>query len=619
MTETGLDWVQQNRFEIAVIDAAGNWNRLKHQMVYDPHPPGSEGEVRDAIILKGVMPIEPNGIHLVDTSQMEVGVNASIVDIVIEVPNDTATVCLTLTHPNGSDLNETCNPSFSQAWPTTNGSAWLPEPVANQASHRSDVVMRVDFSDEVDGIYGIRVDVIDFAGHRGFEESFIDIDRLSPVIEWVGFEPVWDRTSMVISASFGEWTDHLLTMNGENVIQSAGSSLSESILFKRTGNHTFCISAYDRTVVTEHPNLAQSCRTVLLDPAEFEPHVIADWNGTTVPSSSVTFDVLRGWGQNATWIHLESMVDWVTIPHPGKGITESTTVSLVEGPNHLLVDVEAVDSIVRFELEVILDTTAPILTSDILGNEHLVNNPVVIMAGGCESGLLVRIDASGIEQTGECDTSGRYVIELTLDSFDGMYPVVIRSVDPSGNIARLDRMIELDLTAPEALLGWEVDECDSREPIRVVGDTPDTICNLVGAAALVDDDVAFWTVEFMHEGVYEESMTGFGTWNGSREFSISTPAEGRWSMVLILVDEAGNERTHSIDTEIQGREATTSEAMLTFGTLSNSILVCILLISIIGMTVILGKNRPSVEKLGSEWVDQAFDDEVDSKSPSTED
>ncbi|DAC24689.1 MAG TPA: hypothetical protein HA345_01210, partial [Candidatus Thalassarchaeaceae archaeon] len=373
------------------------------------------------------------------------------------------------------------------------------------------------------------------------------------------------------------------------------------------------------TVITEHPNLAQSCRTVLLDPAEFKPHVIADWNGTTVPSSSVTFDVLRGWGQNATWIHLESMADWAAIPHPGKGIIESTTVSLIEGPNHLLVDVEAVDSIVRFELEVILDTSAPILTSDILGNELLVNNPVVIMAGGCESSLLVRIDASGIEQTGECDTFGRYAIELTLDSFDGMYPVVIRSVDPSGNIARLDRMIELDLTAPEALLGWEVDECDSREPIRVVGDTPDTICNLVGAAALVDDDVDFWTVEFMHEGVYEESMTGFGAWNGSREFSISAPAEGRWSMVLILVDEAGNERTHSIDTEIQGREATTSEGMLTFGTLSNSILVVILLISIIGMTVLLGKNRPSVEKSGSEWVDQVFDDEGDYESPPTED
>ena len=619
MTENGLDWIQQNRFEIAVIDAAGNWNRLKHQMVYDPHPPGSEGEARDAITLEGVIPIEPNGIQLVDTSQMQLGVNASIVDVVIEVPNDTASVCLTLTHPNGSDLDEMCNLSFSQAWPTTNGTAWLPEPVESQISHRSNVVMRVDFSDEIDGIYGVRFDVIDFAGHHGFEESFIDVDRLSPVIEWVGFEPVWDRTSMVISASFGEWTDHRLTMNGEYVTQSAGSSLSESIQFGRTGNHTFCISAYDRTVVTEHPNLALSCRTVLLDPAEFEPQVIADWNGTTVPSSSVTFDVLRGWGQNAVWTHLESMTDWATIPHPGKGISESTTVSLVEGPNRLLVDVEAVDSIVRFELEVILDTTAPRLTSDILGNELLVNNPVVIMTGGCESGLLVRIDASGIERIGDCDEFGRYTIELTLDNFDGSYPVVIRSVDTSGNIARLDRMIELDLTAPEALLGWEIDECNPREPTRVVGDTPGTICNLVGAAALVDDDVDYWTVEFMHEGVYKESFTGIGTWNGSQEFPLSEPVEGRWSMVLILVDEAGNERSHSIDTEIQGREATTSEGMFTVGTLSNSILVGVLLISITGMTVILARNRPSVEKLGSEWVNQEFDDESDSASSSTED
>ena len=619
MTQTGLDWIDQNRLEIVVIDSAGNWNHMKHQMVYDPHPPGSEGELRDAILVHGVMPIEPNGLHLVDSSQMQIGVNASIVDIVIGIPNDSATACLTLTHPNGSDLNEICNPPVSESWPTTNGTAWLSDPVSIQASHRRNITMRLDFSNEIDGIYGIQVEITDFAGHRGYEESFIDIDRLSPVITWVGFEPVWDRTDLVISASFGEWTDYLLTMNGEEVTQSVGSSLSESVIFKRTGNHTFCISSYDRTVVTEHPNLALSCRTVLLDPAEFKPQVIADWNGTTVSSSPVIFDVSRGWGQNATWKHQESLDHWQEIPHPGKGIIQSTPVALIEGSNHLVVIVEAVDSIVRFELEVVLDTTAPELTSDIIGNMLLVNNPDVLLTGRCEAGLLVRVDTSDIEQTGECDEFGRYTIELTLDNFDGSYPLVIRSLDPSGNIARIDRMIKLDLSAPEAILGWELDECDAREPNRVIGETPDTICYLVGAAALVDDDVDYWKVEFIHEGIREETFTGVGIWNGSREFSISTPMEGRWSMVLVLVDEAGNERTHSIDTEIQGREATTSEGVLTVGTLSNFVLVGIMLIFIIGITVMLGRSRPSVNQLDSEWVDISFDDENISVDSTTED
>ena len=141
----------------------------------------------------------------------------------------------------------------------------------------------------------------------------------------------------------------------------------------------------------------------------------------------------------------------------------------------------------------------------------------------------------------------------------------------------------------------------------------------MGVAALVDADVDYWKVDFVHEGVLEETFTGVGVWDGSREFSISTPVEGSWSMVLVLVDEAGNERSHSIDTEIQGREATTTEDVLTVGTLSNMILVGILLISIIGTTVMLGRNRSSVDQLESEWVDQAFDGEIDSVSSPTED
>ena len=90
-------------------------------------------------------------------------------------------------------------------------------------------------------------------------------------------------------------------------------------------------------------------------------------------------------------------------------------------------------------------------------------------------------------------------------------------------------------------------------------------------------------------------------------------------MVLVLVDEAGNERTHSIDTEIQGREATTSEGLLTVGTLSNFVLVGILLISIIVVTVMLGRNRPNVNQLDSEWVDNAFDDDKISANSTTED
>ena len=72
--------------------------------------------------------------------------------------------------------------------------------------------------------------------------------------------------------------------------------------------------------------------------------------------------------------------------HPGKGIIESTTVTLVEGSNHIVVIIEAVDSIVRFELEVVLDTTAPELTSDILGNMLLVNNPDLLLTGRVRQG-----------------------------------------------------------------------------------------------------------------------------------------------------------------------------------------------------------------------------------------
>ena len=578
----GLDWIDMNRFEILVRDRAGNWNTTYFQIPYDPHPPGDDGLERDAISISGMFTIEPFGIEKIPYEQMTLGVNASRGAIDVLVPFDAMTTCLSLIDPLGIEVTESCvslpNPP---PWIGSDGEGWSDDAIDLGLYEQRSLGFNIDWTSYSDGLYSIVVDVVDWAGNRGLQSYLMDVDRTSPIIQWVGFDEVVERTEVTIASTFGEWVHYSIKLNGAMIHTGDGSSISQKFELNRTGLHTICIYATDRTHTTEHPNMAVDCKNILLDPDAFLPIVEATWNGSTVPSSDVSFTVSRGWGQNASWALInqnssDDEIHWEELQHPGGMVGHTVDVELHEGVNEIRLLVEAVEKIYSFELWVELDTTPPNLEIT-TPNAISYGDPKIKLEGNCDPGMEVRIDSSTTNVSSFCNSVGKFSLNIPLPTVDGEYPLVIRSMDEMGNTARIDRLVTLDFTSPDALLGWYMAECDPRPPIRIIGETESTECIVIGEVAIIDDDIASWIVTLSLDGEENTVISGDSAWNGSMNIESDSPSEGSWTLSIEMSDFAGNNRTLSTSIDIQGREATSSEQLFALGTLYNFLAIFVVI------------------------------------------
>ena len=586
----GLDWIDMNRFEIVVRDSAGNWNVKRFQIPYDPHPPGMHGQLRDEIILDGLFSTEPFGLQKITKEQMSLGVNATRGDIEILVPYDSRLICLSLIEPFGNEVSNNCvsvpNPPPWVGW---DAEGWSDEAVDLGLNEQIQLGFDIDWSNYSDGLYSIFVEVEDWAGHLGTSSFLMDIDRQSPVIQWVGFNEIVDRTEVALSTSFGEWSHHSIYLNGKIIETGQGSSFTGEFKLNRTGVHVVCINAIDRTYSTEYPNIANDCREILLDPDSFTPIVDAPWNGSKVSNPVVSFSVARGWDQNASWIHLgsnqstiENISNWNSINHNGGMVPISVDVQLLEGLNEIRLMVEAVEKIYLFELTVELDSTPPILEI-ITPNNGIYGESKVRFEGKCEPNMEVRIDSPSSNVSGICDISGNFDLIIPLESIDGEYPLVFRSLDDLGNMVRVDRMVTLDFTSPDALLGWNVAECEPRPATQLIGETPPTSCVVIGEVAVIDSDLKSWKISLSLEGQEMSFAEGDSSWNGTARIEAMNPPEGTWTLSIEMEDFAGNNRTLSTSIDIQGREATSSEQLFSMGSTYNILAILVIITLIVSL------------------------------------
>ena len=580
----GLNWIDMNRFEIVVRDPAGNWNIKHFQIPYDPYPPGIDGESRDQIILDGMFLTEPFGLHKISKEQMFLGINATRGDIEILVPFDSKSICLSLIEPFGNQVSKNCVTSPNPPpWIGWDAEGWSQDAVDLGLSEQRELGFDVDWSNYSDGLYSIFVEVEDWAGHFGSSTFLMDVDRQAPTIQWIGFNEIVERTEFVLSTSFGEWSNHSIYLNGKMIANGIGSSYTGDILLNRTGEHTVCIDATDRTHSTEYPNIAHDCRQILLDPSKFTPFVDAQWNGSTVSNPLVSFSVSRGWGQNASWVHLASNQStiqnislWSSIDHPGGMIPIAVDLELVEGINDIRLMVEAVEKIYFYELTVELDTTPPILEI-ITPNNGIYSYSNIRFEGLCEPHMEVRIDSSASNASAICGISGNFEMTIELENIDGEHPLVFRSIDDLGNMVRVDQMVTLDFTSPEALLGWYSAQCEPRSASRIIGETPVTSCEIIGEVAVIDNDLKSWKISLLKDGIEITSKVGNSSWNGTAIIEANNPTEGSWTLTVEMEDIAGNNRTLSTSIDIQGREATSSEQFLSFGSTYNILAISVIL------------------------------------------
>ena len=258
----------------------------------------------------------------------------------------------------------------------------------------------------------------------------------------------------------------------------------------------------------------------------------------------------------------------------------SVDLELVEGINDIRLMVEAVEKIYFYELIVELDTTPPILEI-ITENNGIYSDSNIRFEGLCEPHMEVRIDSSSSNASGICDISGNFEMTIVLEPIDGEHPLVFRSVDDLGNMVRIDRMVTLDFTSPEAILGWYSAQCQPRSAAKIIGVTPVTSCEVIGEAAVIDNDLKSWEISLLRDGMEIISKQGNSSWNGTTTIQANNPTEGSWTLSIEMEDLAGNNRTVSTSIDIQGREATSTEQFLAFGSVYNILAISVILFTII--------------------------------------
>ena len=86
-----------------------------------------------------------------------------------------------------------------------------------------------------------------------------------------------------------------------------------------------------------------------------------------------------------------------------------------------------------------------------------------------------------------------------------------------------------------------------------------------------------WKISLLKDGIEITSKVGNSSWNGTAIIEANNPTEGSWTLTVEMEDIAGNNRTLSTSIDIQGREATSSEQFLSFGSTYNILAISVIL------------------------------------------
>ena len=81
------------------------------------------------------------------------------------------------------------------------------------------------------------------------------------------------------------------------------------------------------------------------------------------------------------------------------------------------------------------------------------------------------------------------------------------------------------------------------------------------------------------DGIEDQRINGTSSWDGSLRIEAKDASEGVWTLSIEMQDHAGNNRTLSTSIDIQGREATSSEMLVSFGSTYNILAISVILIT----------------------------------------
>ena len=410
-----------NVFAISASDAAGNSASRSFQVVYDPTTP-SEVELMSVLDQAGYA-YAPADLHH--------PMNLTGGQIIFEMPADISEWCLEFVGVLTGESSTECLPTPDHP-AVLNASTGFPVDGVDDYPSTFVESIPLDLSDLDDDNYVMTLRLADWANNT-YEESWpLVLDRTLPAVAWA-LDPtqgvVLGDHRQNISWGSSEGVNVSISLNGLPLSKQSGSSGNFAFDLNRTGEHTICLGAVDRTEHQINANRFGECRTFVLPETTYDT-TLANGNGELVALDSIEVLILRHESQRIHWWRVGSNE---THPvEPGNG-TVTLVLDLIEGQNEFVIQVGALDGTDAYMISLERDSTPPVLEFQ---EEFFRNSPLSTqrrLSGYCEPGLLVRIWSASDSADLICPEAGNFTVTINVPQTPGSHAIEGSSLDAVKN------------------------------------------------------------------------------------------------------------------------------------------------------------------------------------------
>jgi len=435
---------EENEFTITSTDAAGNSISSSHMVIFDPQVPKLESFYID----------DQNG-HRNTINDMSNVLNITNSIFGLNMSIDVKEWCLNISMEFSNPLDDLDICGSNTEMPTI----FVTDNTTLDQTKNTEI--EVNLSHISDGNYIVTLELIDWADNSASEQWSLNLDRTMPVVDW-SFAPSFEN----------ELIDHrqIMTWDSDELVHAFfthdGLQLNEwnnddegamNFVLESTGEHEFCITAYDSTEGQYNENVLVDCRIYVLNESVYETNVDAQWNGSLTTVDSVMSVLTRGPNQEIWWQNMDADERYLIT---SGAIYVQLEFNLVEGLNEFVIEIEALDEIDVYELHITRDTIAPIISFEHNSSRNSTLNSVKMIEGECEPSTYVMIWSVIETEEFICDSSGTFNLEISVQESIGKHIIQGMTTDAVNN--RNSYSIEV---INQDWIDWAIDDAKNQGPM----------------------------------------------------------------------------------------------------------------------------------------------------------
>ena len=329
----------------------------------------------------------------------------------------------------------------------------------------------LDLENIPDGGYYFEVELVDWANNTNYYTYPLVLDRTLPEVDWnisPSIDGVLSDHRLGLSWTSSENIELQFQHNGERISEWNASYGGHFFELNFTGEHEFCVRAWDSTKGQYNENQIFECQIFMLEPSLYASAIWANWDGTVVGTEVVDLAFQRGPNQWANVTHVPSGSDVSNLQptysfEPGVNFVD-VELQLDEGVNEFYLEVYALDHVQTYWLWVERDTITPIIELYEITNRTSNLDSVRIIEGLCEPRASVTVWTEVSTTSFICGQEGNFSLQLGVPANASWHKVEVTTVDLGGNT---------NATSIEVLyqewLDWAIDDAEAGGPILYYG------------------------------------------------------------------------------------------------------------------------------------------------------